>query len=151
MKTTKTFKAGSPLSDVIHFAMVEPSNVGGVSHTRPGSRATTLDQSLRVTVELVAARKFDPSPVLVEFGLESVAGAVDEFLEYKRDELRKAVRSIKSLRRLLKPFDGKPADLESAIVESMRHGWTGIFDKSSSQGGGSRAIGRKGGSNGGEW
>lgn len=144
MRKTKSFKAGETLDSVAHFAKVAADELTGDT----GSAA--IPARVRVTVETVK-NDLAIDPLLEALNLTEVRDVVEEFLDYRRDELRKSVKSIGALKRLLNKFAGRPGALRAAVSTSIDQGWTGLFDKSN----GSLAVtdrrATEGGDDGGEW
>jgi hypothetical protein len=143
MKESKTFKAGESLESLAQFAKVTADELTG------DTGEATLANAVRITVQTLASPALSIGTLLGSFGLSGVSDEVEEWIAWRRDDLRKPINSLRALNRLVKPFADRPAALRTAIAASMRHGWTGIFDH------GERADRtaktEREGSHGGEW
>jgi hypothetical protein len=128
METRRTFRAGESLESLAQFVRVAADEMTGESG------AAELPSAVRITVSTIAVHipRSTVIGVVAEVGIdprdcEAIADKVEEFLDYRRDEKRSPIRTVTALRRLLNPFEGKPAGVLAAIDESMRQGWTGLF------------------------
>lgn len=146
MRKTKSFKAGETLDSVAHFAKVAADELTGDR----GEQA--LPARVRITVETIK-NDLLIDPLLAELDLADVRDVVEEWLDFRRDELRKPVNSIRALKRSLNEFAGRPGALRAAVAESIKRGWTGLFDKSNGSPAVTdrRAKPMEGGDDGGTW
>jgi len=145
VKKQRTFKAGTSLATLAQFVRVAADELTG------DAGSPELVSTVRVVVETIKADGLAVGPLLAELELGGVAQSVAVFLDYRRDEKRDAVKSVKALRRLLKPFAGDPPALLSAIEETTRQGWKGLFARDGGNGKTSRKIETGGDSDGGKW
>jgi hypothetical protein len=145
MKSMKSFKKGTSLESVGHFGKTAADELTG------DTGSPVLAKNIRITIEVVGDDLVIDA-VLDTFGLTPAKDSVEKFLDFRRDELRKPIVSITALRRLLKPFRGKPGIVEAAVKESIRQGWRGLFEGiGSGKPPADRAFGQEGGSDGGTW
>ncbi len=121
MKKTKSFPAGSSLDSLAHFAKVAADELTG------DGGAAEIPSRVRITVEVLKGEDLIVGELLSELDLSAAVDHVERFIEYRRDELRRPINSLPALRRLLKGFAGNSVGLRSAIEESMRQGWRGLF------------------------
>ena len=141
METRRTFRAGESLESIAQFVRVAADEVTGESG------AAELSSAVRITVSTIKVHipRAAIEGVVDGLGLGPdtiVAERVEEFLDYRRDEKKKAIRTIRALARLLKPFERKPIHAIAAIAESMTQGWTGLFIRDDNGGGGDRTQDR---------
>lgn len=153
-KKTRTFKKGETISNAYKFA-VEAIEIVLEETVKPEEKISSM---VRITVEVVTKAKthfedtvaFDKTISDLGFLHVKTRRAIYKFVKYRREELKKPIRSTKALRRILVKFKAPGISLENAVRESMAQGWTGLFlretDKTSS-----RSIKTEGGSDGGEW
>jgi len=149
METRRTFKKGESLDSLAQFVRVAADEVTG------DTGAAELPSAVRITVSTVSVDIPRPTieDVVDVLGLGPgtlVAERLEEFLDYRRDEKKKPIRTIAALTRILKPFEGKPIHAIAAIDESMTQGWTGLFVRDQPKNGGDRFQDR-GESDGGTW
>lgn len=138
MRRTRTFKAGEHLESISSFVKTTADEITG-DHGFP-----LLCGNVKITVETTQAKELALDPVLEELELAAAKEAVEEFLTYRRDELRKPIRSVPGLKRILKPFKANPALLAESINTTMRQGWTGLFGSDSSRSRKDHSKGRSG-------
>lgn len=132
----KNFKGGAKLADVEAFVEESIGSLDGAS-------------MFRVTIEPVRDLAVDEA--LMGLGLGDVIGDVYDFVEYRKTEIRKPIRSEKALIRILKKFEGKPAEAKASIVQTMAQGWTGLFEPKGGGASKDRTMKGWGGSSGGIW
>ena len=143
-KKTKTFKAGSTHASIRKF-------LEAVLSDRFGDSEKT-SEPLQISVEFEPKRKLDVSGVLEAAGLSAASESIAEFIQYRADELKKPIRSDAALARLLKPFGSDSFAVKSAVEESMRNSWQGLFVRDAAKTQVDRsAKTEERGSRGGEW
>ncbi len=151
-KKTKTFNKKNAISDAYKFTVEAIGDVIG-DLIKPDDK---FPKSLRITVETVAVEldAVDLESVLIPLGMEDVKThlAVRKFLAYRREDLRKPIRSRRALTRILRRFENQSRLLQLAITESMAQGWTGLFIQGKEhRSAASRSINTEGNSDGGNW